>query len=130
MNPKKPRALVVEDCRTVAAIVKHFLQRDGFEVLVATDGIAGLDTVKRERPRIVITDVNMPGMDGLDMVKAIRADSQTQGTVVFVLSSDERPECEQQALAAGADAYLLKPIKPEDLAARARAAMDGTVSTS
>lgn len=129
MTVTKPCALVVEDCRTVAAIVKHFLQRDGFTVLLASDGTAGLDIATRECPHVIVTDVNMPGMDGLDMVKALRADARTRDIAILVLSSDERPECERQALDAGADEYILKPIKPEALAARARAILDRPVAT-
>lgn len=129
MNVDKPRALVVEDCRTIAAIVKRFLERDGFEVLVATEGLSGLETARRERPRVIVTDLNMPGMDGLDMVKALRADARTQHVAILVLSSDERSECETQALAAGADDYILKPVKPDILAARARAAIDRLATT-
>src|SRR5207249_397677 len=85
-DPEKPRVLVVEDSRTVAAIVKLFLQREGFEVFVAADGVAGLEAAKRERPCVTITDVNMPGMDGPDLVRALRADDQTRDMFIFMLS--------------------------------------------
>ena len=76
------QALVVEDSRTVAAILKHFLQREGFGVLVAPDGVVGLETARREQPRLIVTDLNMPGMGGLELVRALRADSRTTGAAI------------------------------------------------
>ena len=120
----KDRALIVEDSRTIASIVKHFLRREGFEVSVAADGSAGLDTARRERPRLVVTDVNMPGMGGLDMVRALRGDVRTHEMAIFILTSDDSVKGEQEARAAGADDYILKPVEPRHLVARVRAVMD------
>jgi len=72
MTPDNKRALIVEDSRTIASIVKHYLQLEGFEVLVAADGAVGLETARRERPRVIVTALNMPGMSGLDMVRSER----------------------------------------------------------
>jgi DNA-binding response OmpR family regulator len=124
MKPGKDRALIVEDSRTIAAIVKHFLQLEGFEVFVAADGVAGLETARRERPGLIVTDLNLPGMGGLEMVKALRADDRTQDISIFMLTSDASPESENLARAVGADDYIVKPVQPQLLAARARAVMD------
>ncbi len=78
MSPDNTRALIVEDSRTIASIVRHYLQLQGFEVLVATDGVVGLETARRERPCVIVADVHMPGMSGLDMVKALRAYPDTR----------------------------------------------------
>ena len=130
MTSDNKRALIVEDSRTIASIVKHYLQLEGFEVLVAADGAVGLETAFRERPRVIVTDVNMPGMSGLDMVKALRADAGTRDIAILMLTSDESAETEQQAMAAGADEYVLKPVDPQRLAARVRAVVDGAKGTS
>ncbi len=122
----KERALIVEDSRTIAAIVKHYLQLEGFDVLVASDGVVGLETAVRERPNLIVTDLNLPGMDGIDMVRALRADSRTHDIAIFMLTSDESAETERQARAVGADDYILKPVEPKRLAARVRAVMDRT----
>ena len=116
----KDRALIVEDSRTIACLVRHFLQLEGFEVLVASDGVAGLETARRERPRVIVTDVNMPGMDGLEMVRALRADTRTQDIAICMLTSDETAEGERAARAIGADDYIHKPVEPRCLAARVR----------
>ena len=129
MSPDNTRALIVEDSRTIASIVRHYLQLEGFEVLIAADGVAGLETARRERPRVIVTDVNMPGMGGMDMVRALRADAGTRDIAILMLTSDESPETEQQAMAAGADAYILKPVDPQRLAARVRAVVEGVEGT-
>ena len=130
MSPDNTRALVVEDSRTIASIVRHYLQLEGFEVLIAADGVAGLETARRERPRVIVTDLNMPGMGGLDMVRALRADPGTRDIAILMLTSDESPETAQQAMAAGADEYILKPVDPQRLAARVRAVVDGAEGSS
>src|SRR5438067_11779913 len=106
MTPDKKQALIVEDSRTIASIVKHYLQLEGFEVLVAADGVVGLETARRERPCVIVTDVNMPGMGGVDMVRALRADARTYPLAILMLTSDPSPESELVAMAAGADGYL------------------------
>ncbi len=120
------RALVVEDSRTIAAVMKHYLQLEGFEVLLAADGAIGLETARRERPGVIVTDLNMPGMDGLEMVKALRADARTHDIAICMLTSDERAETEREARAVGADDYILKPMEPRSLAARVRGVMERT----
>ena len=130
MTPDNKRALIVEDSRTIASIVKHYLQLEGFEVLVAADGVVGLETARRERPRVIVTDLNMPGMSGLDMVRALRADAGTCDIAILMLTSDEGAEIEQQVMAAGADEYILKPVDPQRLAARVRAVVDGAKAAS
>ena len=120
----KERALIVEDSRTIACLMKHYLQLEGFEVLVASDGVSGLEAARRDLPRVIVTDLNMPGMDGLDMVRALRADARTQDIAICMLTSDERAETERQAREVGADDYILKPMEPRCLAARVRGVMD------
>ncbi len=130
MTSDNQRALIVEDSRTIASIVKHYLQLEGFEVLVAANGTVGLETARRERPLVIVTDVNMPGMSGLDMVRALRADAETRDIAILMLTSDENAETERQAMAAGAAEYILKPVDPQRLAARVRAVVDGARVTS
>ena len=130
MSSDNKRALIVEDSRTIASIVKHYLQLEGFEVLVAADGVVGLETARRERPRVILTDLNMPGMGGLDMVRALRGEAGTRDIAILMLTSDESPETERQATAAGVDDFILKPVDPQRLAARVRAVVDGAGSAS
>jgi type IV pilus assembly protein PilB len=115
------RVLVVEDNATVRSVVTYFLELEGFDVIVAEDGRLGLDTALRECPDVIVSDVNMPGMGGLEMVKALRRDSRTASVRVLMLTSEASVEGETEGLAAGADDYILKPVEPRRLAARVKA---------
>jgi type IV pilus assembly protein PilB len=119
----KPRVLVVEDDGTTSLVVKYFLELEGFEVLIAKDGASGLETLGRERPQLVVTDCNMPGMNGLSMVKALRADPLTRDIAVLMLTSEEGVEKETEALAVGVDDYIVKPVEPRRLAARVKSVL-------
>ena len=119
----KELVLVVEDSPTIASVVKYFLELEGFQVLVAKDGNLGLEAAKRVLPRVIVTDYNMPGMDGVTMVKALRADAATRGIAVLMLTSEEGIEKETQALEAGVDDYIMKPVEPRRLAARVKSVL-------
>jgi type IV pilus assembly protein PilB len=119
----KELVLVVEDSTTIASVVKYFLELEGFEVVVAKDGNSGLESAKRDQPHVIVTDYNMPGMDGMSMVKALRADAATRGIAVLMLTSETDVEKEAQALEAGVDDYILKPVEPRRLAARVRSVL-------
>ena len=116
----KPSVLVVEDSRTIASVVKYYLELEGFEVRLAANGLIGLELARSERPHVIVADVNMPGMDGFAMVKALRADPRTHDVAIAMLTSEESVESEAHAFAAGADDYILKPVEPRRLAARVK----------
>lgn len=118
---RKERVLVVEDSRTIASVVKYYLELEGFEVLLAKNGLIGLEMAKRELPQVIVTDFNMPGMDGVAMVKALRADVLTHGIAILMLTSESSVESETRALDAGANDYILKPVEPRRLASRVKA---------
>ena len=124
------RVLVVEDNATIVSVVKYFLELEGFEVLVAADGLAGLDMAIRECPDVIVSDVNMPGMDGLEMVKALRQNPRTTNARVLMLTSETSVESETEGLAAGADDYLIKPVEPRRLAARVKALLSRSRPTA
>jgi len=120
VQPARHRVLVVEDSPTVAAVVKYFLELEGFDVLLAADGKAGLDMALVELPELIVTDLNMPGMSGIDMVRAIRADARAHTVRILMLTSESSVESETAGLEAGADDYIAKPVEPRRLAARVK----------
>jgi len=123
-DPKgKERVLVVEDSSTIASVVKYFLELEGFEVVVAKDGNSGLEAARRDQPHVIVTDYNMPGMDGMAMVRALRSEAATSGIAVLMLTSEDSIEKETQALEAGVDDYILKPVEPRRLAARVKSVL-------
>ncbi len=120
-DPVRGRVLVVEDSPTIASVVKYFLELEGFDVLLADDGVSGLEMAQREHPQVIVSDVNMPGMGGIEMVKMLRADPSHSDVRILMLTSETSVEAESEGLAAGADDYLLKPVEPRRLAARVKA---------
>jgi DNA-binding response OmpR family regulator len=102
-------------------VVTSSLKLEGFEVLVADNGLLGLEIALRERPDVIVSDVNMPGMGGVEMVKALRGDARTAQSRIIMLTSESSVEAETEGLAAGADDYILKPVEPRRLAARVKA---------
>ncbi len=115
------KVLVVEDSPTIVTVVKYYLELEGFAVTVAADGNQGLALALQELPDVVVTDRSMPGMDGIALVQALRADPRTARAAILMLTSDTSPEREEEGLAVGADDYMTKPVEPRRLAARVRA---------
>jgi DNA-binding response OmpR family regulator len=115
------RVLVVDDSHTVASVLKYFLELEGFEVRLAANGRIGLATALDEHPDLIISDVYMPDMGGLDMVRTIRAESHMADVRILMLTSESSVDCETELLSAGADDYIVKPIEPRRLAARVNA---------
>ena len=121
VSARRRRVLVVEDSPTILSVVKYFLELEGFDVFLAEDGLAGLDLARLELPDVIVTDVNMPGMGGVAMVKELRVDPRLSNVRILMLTSEGSVECEAEGLAAGADDYILKPVEPRRLAARVKA---------
>jgi type IV pilus assembly protein PilB len=115
------RVLVVEDSPTIVTVVTYYLELEGFEVIAAEDGRLGLEIALRECPALIVSDVNMPGMGGLEMVKALRLNPLTADVPVLMLTSDTSVDTEAAGLASGADDYITKPVDPRRLVARIKA---------
>jgi len=103
-----PSILVADDALVVRELQRSILQQAGYHVLVAEDGHAALATLTRQRVDLVLTDVDMPGMNGFDLTRAIRAHPDLQNLPVVILSSKSSAEDHQEGLDAGADAYIVK----------------------
>ena len=110
--------LVVEDERVVADLVSLYLRRDGFGVHVEADGATGLSAIRRLHPVAVVLDVGLPGLDGVDVCRRLRAE-QDWTPVLFVTARDDEVE-RILGLEMGADDYVTKPFSPRELVARVR----------
>jgi DNA-binding response OmpR family regulator len=108
--------LVVEDEYAIAELIRLYLRREGFGVQVETTGPAGLAAVRRLRPVAVILDVGLPGMDGIEVCRALRA-ADDWTPVLFVTARDDEVD-RVLGLELGADDYVTKPFSPRELAAR------------
>lgn len=114
----QPRVLIAEDDLTASAICARALANAGFETSVAFDGKAALDMLKVGSFDLVVTDMIMPTMDGLELVRAMRADARLTRLPVLFLTSCTEHEMRSQGYRAGCDGYLTKPIRPLDLVER------------
>ena len=112
--------LLVEDEEDIAALVRAYLERDGFRVLWATRGTEGLAELERNDIRLAILDLQLPDADGLDICRAIRTSSSLP--VVMLTARDEEVD-RVTGLELGADDYVTKPFSPRELAARVRAVL-------
>jgi two-component system sensor histidine kinase and response regulator WspE len=100
--------LVVDDSLTVRELERKLLLNRGFDVAVAVDGMDGWNMLRSEAFDLVVTDVDMPRMDGIELVSRIKADPKLQGLPVMVVSYKDREEDRRRGLDAGADYYLAK----------------------
>ena len=112
--------LVVDDERKIADLARDYLEHAGFAVRIAADGEAALAAVRRDRPDLVVLDLGLPGLDGLDVTRAIRRDSNLP-VIMLTARSDELDKL--VGLELGADDYLTKPFSPRELVARVRAVL-------
>ncbi|MCS6836252.1 MAG: hybrid sensor histidine kinase/response regulator [Anaerolineae bacterium] len=105
---RRLRVLVVDDSITTRTLEKNILEAVGFEVHVAIDGVEGWSRVLEVLPDVVVSDVEMPHMNGLELTRRIKGDPRTQAIPVVLLTSLSKPEQREEGLKAGADAYLVK----------------------
>ena len=110
--------LIVEDSRTQTAQLKFILEAHDFQVRTARNGLEALDAVLRQRPALVITDINMPGIDGYELCRRIRAQETIADLPVILLTALSDPEDVFKGLECGADNFITKPYEPENLLAR------------
>jgi signal transduction histidine kinase len=112
-------AVVVEDNPGIARLV-HMTLRRQFKVLTAPDGLKGLELVGRERPHLVVSDLMMPGIDGLELTRRLREDPRTRHIPVLMLTARGEVDDRVKGLETGASAYLTKPFAPKELLSAAR----------
>lgn len=117
------KILIVEDERDIADLVGFNLERAGYSVMKAHDGITGAEVAIRERPDLVILDLMLPGKDGYGVFKEIRRDSRSRDIPVIMLTARAQTEDRIQGLEAGADDYLTKPFSPKELMLRVQAVL-------
>lgn len=124
------RILIVEDEQDVADLIGFNLERAGFSVLKAHDGIKGTEAALKERPDLLILDIMLPGRDGYAVFKELRRDSRTADIPVLLLTARSQTEDRIHGLEAGADDYLTKPFSPKELLLRVQAILKRTQNNS
>jgi len=125
-NPvRKPRPLVLvaEDDEDILEMVVFDLQDEGYDVLTARDGDAAIALALERTPDLVLLDVAMPGLDGYEVTRRLRADKSTSGTPVVLLTARAQVRDVILGFEAGANDYVTKPFRPEELRTRLHAAL-------
>lgn len=115
---RQQRVLVVDDEKKIRDLLAAYLRSDGFEVAEASDGAEALAKIRRAEPDLVILDVMMPGMDGIEVLRELR---KTSDVFVMMLTARAEETDKLIGLSVGADDYLTKPFSPRELVARAKA---------
>jgi len=130
------KVLIIEDEKDILQLVKLYLEKEGFRTVTAMTGIEGLEQVKAENPDLVVLDLMLPGMDGLEICKRLRSKRETAMLPVIMLTAKAEESDTIVGLELGADDYVTKPFSPKTLVARVKAllrrldtnASDGTSS--
>ena len=110
-----PLILVVDDSITVRRVTQRLLQREGYRVALAADGLQALERLQEERPAVVLSDIEMPRMDGFDLARNIRADTGLAGLPIIMITSRIAGKHREHAMELGVDHYLGKPYSEEQL---------------
>jgi chemosensory pili system protein ChpA (sensor histidine kinase/response regulator) len=116
-EPQVPLVLVVDDSLTVRKVTQRLLSREGYRVTLAKDGLEALELLAQERPAVVLSDIEMPRMDGFDLVRNIRADQKLAGLPVIMITSRIAQKHRDYATELGVNHYLGKPYGEEELLA-------------
>jgi two-component system alkaline phosphatase synthesis response regulator PhoP len=117
----KQKILVVDDEEDILEILKYNLEKEGFDVKTAGDGNAGIEIAEKFEPHLIILDIMMPGMDGIEVCQKLRANPKFSNTIIAFLTARSEAFTQITALDSGGDDFINKPIKPNVLKSRINA---------
>jgi two-component system alkaline phosphatase synthesis response regulator PhoP len=120
------RILIIDDEEDLIELVRYNLEQEGFQVEGATDGESGLRRAIQKMPDLILVDLMLPGMDGLEVCRALRADNRTASVPIIMLTAKSTESDRIVGLELGADDYVVKPFSPRELAARVKAVLRRT----
>tara|TARA_R110000868_G_scaffold189695_1_gene432927 strand:+ start:115135 stop:115503 length:369 start_codon:yes stop_codon:yes gene_type:complete len=109
------KILTVDDSASIRQMVTFTLKQAGYDVVEAEDGVEGLAKAKSETPHLIITDLNMPNMNGIDMIKSVRQESSHKFTPILMLTTESDDSKKSEGKQAGATGWIVKPFNPEQL---------------
>jgi putative two-component system response regulator len=117
---RRSRVLVADDTESIRTLFRRLLIADGHDVISAGDGAAALDAVRRHQPDVILLDVGMPAMDGLEVCRRLKSDPATRLTPIVLVTGQTDLSDRIRGIEAGADEFLSKPVHPHELRARVR----------
>lgn len=104
------KILAIDDSRTIREMLRHTLTQGGFDVCVAEDGVDGMEKLAEVAPDVVITDINMPRMDGFGVIESIRSAAKYAGLPILVLTTESAKDLKERARKSGATGWIVKPF--------------------
>ena len=102
--------LVVDDCQTTRKLLGHYLRSSGYSVVFAENGLDALEKLATESVNLIVTDLNMPYMDGIELIKTLRSDPTWDETPILMVTTESDDAEKEKAISFGADGYLIKPV--------------------
>eukprot|EP00161_Ancyromonas_sigmoides_P015946 TRINITY_DN4244_c0_g5_i1.p1 TRINITY_DN4244_c0_g5~~TRINITY_DN4244_c0_g5_i1.p1 ORF type:complete len:247 (-),score=8.06 TRINITY_DN4244_c0_g5_i1:80-763(-) len=121
MNKKDIKILLVDDEPDILEIVSYNLSSEGYQVITASNGLEGVKKAKKEKPHLIVLDVMMPEMDGIEACESIRKIPELKNTIITFLTARGEDYSQVAGFDAGADDYITKPIKPKVLVSKVKA---------
>ncbi|MCH2275380.1 response regulator [Thalassospira sp.] len=122
---KRPKVLIAEDEETIVESLSFLMEKEGYDVSVATDGQMAIAMIVRDLPDMVLLDVMMPGCDGFDVVRAVRENPQTRPVPIMMLTAKTREVDRRKGLELGVDDFVTKPFSTRDVVSRVKAMLAG-----
>jgi len=119
----REKILIVEDEKDIIKMLEYNLKKEGFRILSVQDGEDALDSANKERPDLIILDLMLPGMDGLEVCRNLKGDTKTASIPLIMLTAKSQESDKVVGLELGADDYMTKPFSPRELIARIKAVL-------
>lgn len=119
----KKKIVIIEDEPDILEVLSYNLKREGFDVFSATNGTLGLSLVNKELPDLMLLDLMLPGMDGIEICSSIKSNPATQHTLIIMVTAKGEESDIVLGLGVGADDYITKPFSPKELVARVKAVL-------
>jgi two-component system alkaline phosphatase synthesis response regulator PhoP len=127
---KKPKILIIEDEADIRELLEYTLAREGFQTAAVGDGVTGLSEARRQSPDLLVLDLMLPGLDGLEVCRRLKQDEATANIAIMMLTAKGEETDVVLGLGIGADDYVTKPFSPKEVVARARALLRRTGSAA
>lgn len=121
------RVMVVDDSKTMRTLIGLILRKKNYSVLEASDGLDAIDKLSENKVDLIIVDLNMPNMDGLEFVKTIRGNFYTMDTPIIMLTTTKDETIRRKAISLGVNVFLNKPVSPEILLYKVESLIEGGV---
>lgn len=124
------RILIIDDEENIRELLKYNLQKEGYDILEAADGLAAVSMTKQEKPDLLVLDLMLPGLDGLEVCRTLKSNQDTAAIPIIMLTAKNEEVDKVLGLELGADDYLTKPFSTRELVARIKAVLRRSVKES